>query len=53
MSGKQRGPRQPARLSDRVVHGAGEFESVAFAALRDKRRKQRDISKAARKKNRK
>jgi len=50
MKGKQR----PSRESERVVAmSGGEFEDVAFAKRRDKRRRARDAAKAARKRNRK
>lgn len=45
--------RQPARISDRIVYGmGGEYETVEFARRRDKRRRQRDLAKQSRKKNR-
>jgi len=42
---------QPARLSGRKL-AEGTFEDVAFARRRDKRRRQRDLAKASRRKNR-
>lgn len=45
-----KGQTQPARHSDRV---AGDtLETTEFARRRDKRRRQREIAKASRKKNR-
>jgi hypothetical protein len=46
-----KGQTQPARHSARV-HG-DTLETTAFANRRDKRRRQREIAKASRKKNRK
>ena len=46
-----KGQTQPARISVRIF-GDGIFESVAFVKRRDKQRRQRDIAKASRKKNR-
>ena len=44
---------QPAKLSDRMVYGEhGEYEKMDFANRRAKRRRQRDLAKASRKKNR-
>ena len=43
---------QPAKISSRVVYGAGEYEARDFAQRRKKRRRQRDIAKKSRKKNR-
>jgi len=42
---------QPARLSGRKL-AEGTFETVEFAKRRDKRRRARDLAKAARKRNR-
>lgn len=47
--------RQPERRTTRILAGKGNpdgLESVAFARRRDKRRRQRDLAKQARKKNR-
>ena len=46
-----KGQTQPAKISARI-YGEGVFENVGFARRRDKRRRQRDIAKASRKKNR-
>jgi len=43
---------QPAKISSRVVYGAGEYEARDFAQRRNKRRRQRDMAKQSRKKNR-
>ena len=46
-------PKIGARRSPRVqAQGDMVFETVEFARRRDKRRRQRDLAKAARKKNR-
>lgn len=46
-----KGDSQPARGSARILLD-GTFETVAFARRRDRRRRQRELAKAARKKNR-
>lgn len=42
---------RPARLAGRKL-AEGTFETVDFAARREKRRRQRDLARAARKKQR-
>ena len=46
-----KGDVQPARESARVARGDGAIETVAFARRRDKRRRQKQLAKASRKKN--
>jgi hypothetical protein len=43
--------KQPARMGDRVQLG-GVFETVDFAKARQKRRRQRELAKGSKRKNR-
>lgn len=46
--------RQPPRGSERIgLYASTSFESVDFAKAREKRRRQRQLAKASRRKNRK